>query len=354
MQTDMHYYGTYCMARAAGLNDNTAQSIATAAEYVDDCSDITAAELSDGVMLKSRATAHHPIDGDNLDPLSQREIWVPFHFLPGNEGDSHEERLVCRKNSALAREMVSHHLDCAEMPYGVELMGITAHVYADTFSHYGFSGISSDTNRVEGKTIKLHVEDETILKYIRDKFDAFKEKYAQSHIADLVGLGHGSVGTYPDRPYLTWEFLYEISGQHSGSRHNSATFLEACEELHKMFKAYAEKVPGLKDAGGGRSFESIKDTVGKVLTIEGTLDQRCEAWQSAAVSDALFDNPDKAPIPSYNSTWFTEDQVRLADFDSNTVNSATFYSFLMAAKFHRDYVLDELLPKYNLPVIFRL
>lgn len=39
MQTDMHYYGTYFLARAAGLNATAALSIAIAAEYVDDSAD---------------------------------------------------------------------------------------------------------------------------------------------------------------------------------------------------------------------------------------------------------------------------------------------------------------------------
>ena len=36
MQVDMHYYGTYAMARAAGLTKEKAKTIATAAQFVDD------------------------------------------------------------------------------------------------------------------------------------------------------------------------------------------------------------------------------------------------------------------------------------------------------------------------------
>ena len=34
-----------------------------------------------------------------------------------------------------------------------------AHVYADTFSHYGFSGVSSRNNKVDGSSFELDVED---------------------------------------------------------------------------------------------------------------------------------------------------------------------------------------------------
>ena len=36
MQLDMHYYGTYAMARAGGLNSDAARIIATSAQFVDD------------------------------------------------------------------------------------------------------------------------------------------------------------------------------------------------------------------------------------------------------------------------------------------------------------------------------
>ena len=36
MQKDMHYYGVYAMARAAGMRVGPAEIVATASEYVDD------------------------------------------------------------------------------------------------------------------------------------------------------------------------------------------------------------------------------------------------------------------------------------------------------------------------------
>ena len=36
MQLDMHYYGTYAMARAAGLKPQVCITIATASQFVDD------------------------------------------------------------------------------------------------------------------------------------------------------------------------------------------------------------------------------------------------------------------------------------------------------------------------------
>ena len=39
MQIDMHFYGVYAMARAAGLDPVTAETIANASQFVDDAVD---------------------------------------------------------------------------------------------------------------------------------------------------------------------------------------------------------------------------------------------------------------------------------------------------------------------------
>lgn len=149
MQLDMHYYATYAMARATGLEPDDARIIATSAQFVDDNVARSHVEFGDGSRLDQEATAHHPIDLSNRDDRDQRRVWVPFHFIPGNEGDGYTERLKCRMDSPIVRELRDHHLTYANCGFGLHLLGITAHVYADTFSHYGFSGVSSRGNKVD-------------------------------------------------------------------------------------------------------------------------------------------------------------------------------------------------------------
>ncbi|NQT09546.1 MAG: hypothetical protein HQ573_00015 [Desulfobacteraceae bacterium] len=48
MQIDMHYYGTYAMARAAGITRNAAKVIATAAQFVDDNAAKNSIKFRDG------------------------------------------------------------------------------------------------------------------------------------------------------------------------------------------------------------------------------------------------------------------------------------------------------------------
>lgn len=346
MQLDMHYYGTYAMARAAGIKPEHAQAIATAAQYVDD-SDTAAIELRDGAFLVSSATAHHPVDAQNIDPHDQRQVWIPFHFLPGNEGSSFAERLVCRTDSTLAREAIEHALSHANESYGPMLMGVVAHVYADTFSHYGFSGIASDVNGVDSDSITPRITSAEMLGYVTSKACDFFEK-RKADAANLLKLGHGSVATYPDRPYLRWDFQYS-DGRSSGERDNPTTFLLACEKLHAMFRRLGDVAPQYLNSDAVVPFDEIRAHVAEIIRLEGSMDDRIAAWRTSAATGKLFRGADA--IPAYQADRFGADLARLGSHSSEEARATFLFRFLQAAKRHRDFVLDELLPRHGLQVV---
>ena len=74
MQLDMHYYATYDMARAAGIEPDDARIIATSAQFVDDNVARSHVEFGDGSRLDQEATAHHPIDLPNRDHRGQSRV----------------------------------------------------------------------------------------------------------------------------------------------------------------------------------------------------------------------------------------------------------------------------------------
>ena len=260
MQIDMHYYGVYALARLAGLKPGAAKTIAMASQYVDDSVDNDTLDHESGGKLIPVATAHHTGNIRNVDRDDQRYIWVSFHFFPGNEGEAFTERLVCRKNSEPARAMRDHHLSQTNKPFALELMGIAAHVYADTFAHFGFSGVSSRRNKVVSDDITIFdVSDET-REYWKKEKPKFFRKYGKrgglwknikrtlfSSGAEFFSgaLGHGAVLTFPDQPYLHWHFEYEEQGgEYSDrpgqayNRFNQDYYLDACRVLYDMFKAF--------------------------------------------------------------------------------------------------------------------
>jgi len=357
----MHYYGTYAMARAAGLTRDASRTIATAAQFVDDNASKDNIGFKDGARLDSEATAHHAYQIKNIDLEDQRRIWVPFHFLPGNEGDSFTERLICRKDSRIAREMIRHSLRLAKQPYALPLMGIAAHVYADTFSHYGFSGISSRRNKIKDGSIAFLVDLKPgTEKYIRDKEKAFRETYTQecglmdnvkSFFAENLSgaLGHGDAVTFPDRPYLKWGFEYEDPEKKSLRRNNPKTFLKGCEVLHRFFRRFAMSRPEYGDENFS-AFPPIRALVEDVLKTEARKSGRIRAWQEAAKSGRLFASGPE-PIPRYNADlWHNQRDNLSRRKDSSGIPGLPVYRFYQAASVHRNYVLRDLLPSHGLVV----
>lgn len=360
MQIDMHYYGTYAMARAAGITRDAAKIIATAAQFVDDNAAKDSIEFRDGGRLDAEATAHHTVDRKNIDLEDQRKIWVPFHFLPGNHGKTYTEQLVCRKDSEIAQDMVKHNLSLADRPYALPLIGITAHVYADSFSHYGFSGISSRRNKIVNDSFKFKGLDTKTEKYILDKAKKFKENYPEedgfltnikSWFAEKLSgaLGHGAAVTFPDRPYLKWSFKYEDPERDSGERDNPATFLEGCEALHKLFRNFSKARPDCTETKFA-SFSDIKKEVEGILIRQEPKNKRIQAWQNAAKNGNLFATGPET-IPRYNADlWHNERENLIRKKDSGTVTRLSVYRFYQAAAVNRTYILRILLPSKGLVV----
>lgn len=366
MQTDMHYYGTYAMARAAGLKKEVCQIIATAAQFVDDNAVAEAVQFRDAARIDVEATAHHTLDAHNvkvsrMNEKDQRHIWVPFHFLPGNEGEEFTERLICRMDSPIAREMVGHHLSRAQEPFAVELMGVAAHVYADTFSHYGFSGVSSRRNKVDNGAFEFGDNLTPKMRtYVTKKAGSFFDDYAE-HGANLVSnikawiaetvsgaLGHGAAATYPDRPFLNWSLTYEHPEPRQEWRDNHATFLKGCQALHGMFLRFAENAPDNTD-GNGLEWQVIEDRVAEVLATQEGKEGRIEAWHAAAGDPALFGASEKIPV--YDSKgWISSFSNLDGQAESNAALENHVYRFYQAAAHHRTYVLRDLLPRHGLIV----
>ncbi len=360
MQLDMHYYGTYAMARAAGLSPAVCRTIATCSQFVDDNAHGRSIEFLDGARIDSEPTAHHVASVGNIKPEDQRMVWVPFHFLPGNEGDTYSERLLCRKDSAIAREMLRHHLGYAKHDIGVHLIGVAAHAYADTFSHYGFSGVSSRRNKVVNDSFVFQMDlDKRTEKYIKGKADRFFETYrresgllsnVKSWLAETFSgaLGHGAVATYPDRPFLKWSFDYEYPQRTTSERDNQATFLEGCRELHRLFRKLGKVNPALS-SNDGVAFKELRPTVKRILAHQGKKAMRVAQWKDAAADGSLTGQ--RFRIPNYNAEpWLRKAAQLSGTDDSRQALGSDLYLFFRAASQHREYVLRDLLPSHNIVV----
>jgi hypothetical protein len=376
LDIDMHYYGTYALARAAGIRADAARVIATAAQFVDDAIGSKEAIVHpDGARFRSETTSHHPfslagvIQNNNLD--DQQLVWVPFHFLPGGDGDTQSQKLICRKDSKFAREMVRHHLVESSKFYGLELMGITAHVYADTFAHYGFSGVSSRVNRVVAASIRPQnapdgtgMLDRFLKKFgVQNAFDNFcirvssmvATKWTTLDPAATGALGHGAVATFPDQPYLRWSYDYEMpaySGMPCMSRNNAQDYEEGAAALHRMFRDFAAHDERFYSDWAGLDFEKdLRLRVRQIFAVEKPSQDRSDIWKAAVTAGQFTSKPGET-IPPYDPmAWQTEiEELRFLP-SAQDATSVPSYRFSRAAAAHRDYVLMELLPKMGVYII---
>ena len=106
MQSDMHFYGTYVLSRAAGIPREDAHTIAYASQFVDDSTEKSSEARQDGGLLVGIATAHYEVQcvrNRVMKRDEQRRVWIPSHFLPGGEGETLEEERRWRNDCPASR-----------------------------------------------------------------------------------------------------------------------------------------------------------------------------------------------------------------------------------------------------------
>jgi hypothetical protein len=154
MEKDFHFYLVYAIARITGFQQ--AGVIATASQFVDDNNE---GQFSiDGLpaMFPEKIPTgngnYYPImtqslSPKSLDPYVQKYVYIPFHFLPGDntvEIDGRKNPLSTTPGSANAETILKKAL-ASDNPY---LLGIALHTYADTWSHQNFTGLQESWNSV--------------------------------------------------------------------------------------------------------------------------------------------------------------------------------------------------------------
>ena len=353
MQIDMHFYGVYAMARAAGLDPETARTVAHSSQFVDDSIEDEHALIANNSAIVPTMTSHKPLDYRNALPGEQWKVWVPFHFLPGNDptAKTFVERMVTLPNSEPAKQMLADTLDAKNKSYWPYSIGIAAHVYADTFSHFGFVGFASEWNLVKNDKIQIkNVKKQSgIFKYIKGKLEEFGSRIIGT-MAEIIPVGHGAVATLPDRPYLEWSFKYET---HAGkpsyiNRKNTENFMDACQNLHKYFNAFAIKAAGGGKVGPNKKWNDIKAPVRSLLESTDPVDERISAWKKAIAKGVFCKATEIDKTIKYDEIKWAPKNVRHERQPGQAIGKTDACNYIRAAWRHRNYVLHELLPKFDL------
>ena len=365
MQMDMHYYAVFFLAAAAGMKISAAHTVANCSQFVDDSDSYDLVSFSDGSSCAASVTAHHTLSVKNLDVVDQRFIWVPFHFLPGGTGESIEEKLVCAKNSFIVRMMLDEVLSAENIKSSdfISRVGISAHVLADTFSHSGFSGISSDLNRVVSSSIDMEITDMSVKKeFLRQNNKFFRRngiiksfireiiERIQGKLAESVtkALGHGSVATCPDVPYLRWKFKYE-KPEREVCRNNPQEYRQACEALYLFFCECCSLNPEITE-NAGIPYQNLVREIESNTAYEGDCEKRSGKWMKSALNmPNRFLN---GTVPEYKGEVWKKCGVKSGYADAaNEADRKEAASFHRAAEAHRNFILRSVLPAAGIRIV---
>lgn len=356
MNIDFHYGVIYIVGRTAGLTRNEAQTVAHACQYVDDATTDGLLKFRDGQRFERFASAHGMIDYRNRVSENNRESWVPFHFVPGGEGDSFDDRLVCRPNSAIAKALVCDALARRHQDNALHRLGVTLHAYIDTWAHQGFSGIVSKHNQVENIIVD-GIDHHGLLGRIKSTLEALKDTIVANALSDCLPLGHGAALSFPDQPWTVWRYT-NGHGQEVG-RNNLNDFVSAAGGAYGAIRAFKE---GKADLSNTPALPpDTAATLRELLELNRSddADERLSGLRQA-VKAGKFPGVDDIPlyIAKGPDSWkhvATGIVASRDDGDERPVWQPSFETsdyrrFHDAVKEHRTALLDVILPQYGLRV----
>ena len=353
MEIDFHFGVTYVVGRLAGLKHDQAEIVATASQYVDDTVNEGVLQFKTGQAYYRTCTAHKVNDYKLYRHVDELLVWVPFHFLPGNVScgslaDEYQNRVVCRARGDIAREMVRSCILGQDLPFALHRLGITAHVLADTWAHQGFAGIKHRVNLAS----KIRLEepnDDPDWRGLRENI--------RPYVCDIVNrcfpMGHGSVLHYPDHPFRKWSY---VNGHGERiERDNRSEFLEAADELCKLFRRFLIKDP---DANVEGLLDGDKVKIAAKLTnlTDDDGHARNKKWLDAIGNNEFsFGSAEPSYVDSGRGSWkYQAIGTERAEIDRNEEFDyrpeflhSDWKLFHDAAQVHRFVVLREILPRFR-------
>lgn len=345
MNKDFHYYGTYLAARGVGFSHDEARKIAWAAQMTDDCTEELLNETpGSGSWTHRVATCQNmrEMSAANMSRLSDpnndilrkvRNIWMPFHFLPGNLSmrysyagervwgrsdydpvrDGADFKCICLHNSELVYQMVDetrHAWNAAANDAGREkllyLLGIRMHVLADTWAHEYFAGTPNywvneveEIQLLEGRSVRTGAAPDGVSFY------------------SMLYLGHAQAGHYPDYGNIAYTYSpHWLKKSATLVKNNPLLFLAAFCQMQDAMNAVRrnESFPqGLEYNGipGDRELAPQGITAGNILSVLNTpVEDQSDAWKTLLHNRGIINDMEafdyRTADPAYSLKDFCE------------------------------------------------
>ncbi len=248
MNSDFHYYATFCAAYLAGYTTEESRNIAWCAQFTDCCSTTFLTRVRGP---KEAATTQLQLELANArtDLIGLQKItriWASFHFLPGDltaevsGGKFYRDkfRLICNVNSPLLKETVN-----LAKGNGTEAAGLAMHVLADTWAHRFFAGTPSLViNNTNYHFYELITENGGL----RERKVTFRHNPSAPDDLDrgiynntvmrlgesaIMNLGHGRAGHLPDYSFMRYRYMPAWGNYTVVTKNNPSDYMRAFRQM---------------------------------------------------------------------------------------------------------------------------
>ena len=317
MQKDFHYYACYAAAILAGYEHEDALKIAYSNQFTDEC---TVAFLGKLKGPKAAATTQSPAEildarTDLIGLQSITRIWSSFHFLPydlyaevpGRPRRYREKyRLICNSNGPLLEDTV-------RLAYGrgVQATGLAMHILCDTWAHKYFAGTPSLViNNTNYYFYEIDDNNEEIQISFRHSVtspdDPQSHKYTNSLYQgkenNLMNLGHGRAGHFPDYSYAKYKYMPAWDGYRVVIKDNPSDYMHAFAQMIYALK-YLRGINAEfeKNRYDFESFSSIRERIEGIIKTRKII--TCEEWK------ALGEELSHESIPDFDVNLYQQEYL---------------------------------------------
>lgn len=228
-----------------------------------------------------------------------------------------------------------------EKPNALHRLGITMHVYADTWAHQGFAGVLHQTNEADDAE---EIDGAGV-------FGDLKSFLFEVLDDAIPPLGHGRVNVFPDMPFLRWQYKNGLN--ETIIRNNTDTFCEAADALCRTMQEFRRlRDINVQVTGIGASDLAAMHRLFSALTTKDS-EARHKAWlQAIADGEFSFGNATISYDAGGRNSWKAQSlgtslelPVHSYKDDFLTCNWRLFHDALQQ---HRLSVLHDILPKYGI------
>ncbi len=301
MNSDFHYYATYCAAAIAGYTHEEALDICYCAQLVDHCTRTLLKKLHAPVSAATTQMQSELIDArtDIIGLQNITRIWASFHFLPrdlyaepgrGSRRYKRKYRLICGPNGDLLVKTVKLAKDNT-----LQAVGIAMHVLADTWAHTYFAGTPSLVINNTDRDFYELIPDGEYYKRRHIVFGhnpaakedpetgAYTASVYQSSENSIMNLGHGRAGHLPDYSFIRYLYMPAWSNYEEILKDNPHDYLHAFAQMVYAMQYLRGEIPDFEpDTYAWEAIEPYRSTIENLLAVRRTDDS--EDWKALGES----------------------------------------------------------------------